>query len=151
VVLDAVRERRLEHGLHPGAEPGPRPRRGKLDEAVVLVALPERVSRAGDVAEHEVEPEAHHILEGRERGAVMALEPVEQGKCRLDGGDGREGEHGLARPREQFQDRARDDPERAFGADEEVAQAIAGVVLAQPAQQVEHLAVGQHHLKAERE
>ena len=55
-----------------------------------------------------------------------------------------------ARLRKQLQRRRGDDAERAFGADEEVAQVVAGVVLFQLRQAVEDAAVGQHHLEPER-
>ena len=55
------------------------------------------------------------------------------------------------RLRRQFQHRGGDDAERALGADEQLAQAIAGVVLAQPAQAVPDRAVGQHDLQPQHE
>ena len=54
-----------------------------------------------------------------------------------------------ARRRKQLQHRGGDDAERAFGADEQLLQVVAGVVLAQAAQAVPDAAVGQHHLDAE--
>ena len=48
-----------------------------------------------------------------------------------------------------LQHRGGDDAERAFGADEDVAQVVAGVVLLQLRQQVHDAAVGQHHLEPE--
>ena len=56
-----------------------------------------------------------------------------------------------AGPRMQLQRRRGDDAERAFAADEEVAQVVAGVVLAQARQAVPDLALGRHHLEAEAE
>ena len=51
--------------------------------------------------------------------------------------------------REELQHRGGDDAERALGADEELLQVVAGVVLAQAAQAVPDAAVGQHHLEPE--
>ena len=49
------------------------------------------------------------------------------------------------------QHRARDDAEGAFRANEEVAQRVAGVVLAQVSHTVPDATVGEHHLEAEHE
>ena len=46
--------------------------------------------------------------------------------------------------------RGRDDAERAFGADEQVLQIVAGVVLLQLVQIVQHAPVGEHHFEPER-
>ena len=43
-----------------------------------------------------------------------------------------------------------DDAERAFGADEEIAQVVAGIVFFQLRQAVENTPVGQHHFQPER-
>ena len=51
--------------------------------------------------------------------------------------------------RMQLEGRAGDDAERAFGADEEMLQVEAGVVLAQAVQAVPDPAVGEHHFEAE--
>ena len=56
-----------------------------------------------------------------------------------------------ARRREELQHRGGDDAERAFGADEELLQVVAGVVLAQAAQAVPDAAVGKHDLDAQRQ
>ena len=56
-----------------------------------------------------------------------------------------------ARTRKQLQARGRDHAERAFGADEQVVEVVAGVVLAQARESVEHLPVGQHDLETEHE
>src|SRR5262245_36386128 len=51
----------------------------------------------------------------------------------------------ILRPREQLQHGLRNDAERAFGADEDLLQIVAGAVLAQPAQAMPDLAIGQYH------
>ena len=55
-----------------------------------------------------------------------------------------------ARPRHQPQHRRGDDAERAFGADEQVFQVVAGIVLLELVEIVEDAAVGQHHFEPER-
>ena len=52
--------------------------------------------------------------------------------------------------RHQPQHRGGDDAERAFGADEQVLEIVAGVVLLELVEIVQHAAVGQHHFDAER-
>ena len=54
------------------------------------------------------------------------------------------------RPRHEAQHRRGDDAERAFRADEQVREVVAGVVLLQLVEVVEDAAVGQHHFEAER-
>ena len=77
----------------------------------------------------------------------MRLEAGEQGQRGLGRGDTAQRDGGLLRLWREFQHGGGDDPQRALGADEQLAQAVAGVVLAQPAQTVPDRAVGQHHLQ----
>ena len=74
-------------------------------------------------------------LEQRQRGGRV-LQP--------DDGDAL-----AARLRHQLQHRRGDDAERPLGADEQVAEVVAGIVLAQLPEAVPHLAGGEHHLDAE--
>ena len=66
-------------------------------------------------------------------------------------GHGDEGRLARLRLREQLHHGGGDDAQRAFRADEQVAQVIAGIVLAQAFQSVPHPAIGEHHLEAEAE
>jgi hypothetical protein len=70
--------------------------------------------------------------------------------CATRGAGGPSGD-AAARAREQAQRGGRDDPERALAADEEIAQVVAGVVLAQAVEACPDLAVGGHDLEAEAE
>ena len=54
------------------------------------------------------------------------------------------------RPRHQSQHRGGDDAERALGADEQVLEIVAGIVLLELVEIVQHAPVGEHHLDAER-
>ena len=72
---------------------------------------------------------------------------VEQGQRRFRRRHGEEGRGARRRQREELQHGGGDDAERAFRADEEVLQVVAGVVLAQLAQAVPDAAVGQHDLE----
>src|SRR5215510_2700683 len=60
-----------------------------------------------------------------------------------------EGSLHRAWPRKQFQDRSRDDPERAFCSDEQMTQIVASIVFFELAQIVEDAAVREHHLEPE--
>ena len=91
--------------------------------------------------------EPGHQFECADRGGIVRLEAAEQLQRRLRRCDGAQRDGDLARLRRQLQHRGGDDAERALGADEKLAQAVAGVVLAQPAQPVPHRAVRQHHLQ----
>ncbi len=111
----------------------------------------ERVARAGHVADDELEGDARQELEGRDRVALRLAQHAEQrqrGGRRLERDEG--GRHGRG-ARKQPQRRGRHDAERALGADEQLLQVVARVVLAQGRQLVEHAPVGQHDLEAEHE
>ena len=82
------------------------------------------------------------------RPALTArLGQAEQRRDARDVGQRRQRDRRLGRAREKLQRRRGDDAERAFRADEEIAQVVAGVVLLQGAQAVPHLPVGRHHLE----
>ena len=105
---------------------------------------------AGRQVDHEVERRARDQLPGGEPlGGVLAQQREQRGGGR-DGGEGDPGggaRAGVAGCRRE--DRGGDDAERALGADEELLQVVAGVVLAQRPQPVPDAAVGQHHLEPE--
>ena len=69
----------------------------------------------------------------------------------FDPGEPEKGGLDFARFREELQGRGGNDPERAFAADKELLQIVAGVVLAQPAQTVPDPPVGQHDLEPQRQ
>ncbi|MNS91422.1 hypothetical protein D3C72_1255140 [compost metagenome] len=60
-----------------------------------------------------------------------------------------DGRGAAAHDGEELQRRRRDDAQRALGSDEQLLQVIAGVVLAQALQAVEHLTVGHDGLDAQ--
>ena len=71
--------------------------------------------------------------------SVAALEIVERAERRRL----------FARLGKQLEDRGRDDAQGSFGADEQVAQGVAGVVLAERPQPIPDAAIGQYHFQAE--
>ena len=115
------------------------------------VPLGPRVDRAGDAEDVDGGRHAHlgHQLEGGEPAgvdragqAVQVGGPVEAGECREQGAVVRQ-------RRLEFEHGTGDHAERALGADEQLLEVVAGVVLAQGPQAVEDPAVGQHRLDAE--
>ena len=109
----------------------------------------ERIARDGIVPQHRVDADARHELEARHAagGALLRdAEQIERGLRRRHAD-----ERGLdrARARHQPQHRRGDDAERALGADEQVLQVVAGVVLLELVEVVEHAPVGEHDLEAE--
>ena len=107
--------------------------------------------QSGAVLQHELDALPGHELEAGDAAAGALggeVKKLERGLRRRHADEG-----GLdrARARQQPQHRRRDDAERAFGADEQVFQIVAGIVLLQLVEIVEHAAVGQHHFEAEHE
>jgi hypothetical protein len=94
---------------------------------------------------------ARHHLEGGQRGAGGGARALEQRHRRGQRRHGGQRGHLRRRQRVQLQRRGGDDAEGAFGADEQVLEVVAGVVLAQAAQAVPDLAAGQHDLEAQRQ
>ena len=101
-------------------------------------------------AERGLDEVAPHQLEGRERARKARLQAAEQVQRRPE--VRQRDQRGRARPRRsvQPQHRAGDHAQRALGADEELLEVVAGVVLQHGAQHRQHAAVGQHHLEAQR-
>ena len=101
--------------------------------------------------ERELDHVADDQLEARHRAADARLRQIEQ--LQRGGRRGHADERGFhrARAREQLQHRGGDDAERAFGADENLAQVVAGVVLLQLREKIHDAAVGQHDLEPEHE
>ena len=113
--------------------------------------LGQRVARAGEVRQHQLERLPVGDLERRE---VCASELLGHPEQRHGGRDGRHRDPGGRVPwggGEEPQHGPGDHAERALGPDEELGEVVAGVVLAQAAQPVPDPAVGQHHLEPEHE
>ena len=121
----------------------------ELGEDVPGMRCAERIASIRQVREHGFQAGARHQLESGDAIADAAAQRREQldRLCRAGDRDPRRGaRRGL---RVQAQHGCGDHAERAFGAEEELLQVVAGVVLAQAAQPIPHPAVGQHHFHAE--
>lgn len=101
--------------------------------------------------EHRFKGRAPDQFKGFERGPAVGFEAREE---RLDVGEAPEREkQRAARPRRRlkFENRLRDDAERAFGTDEEVPKVVARIVFSEGPHEVENPPVGKHDLKPENE
>ena len=107
----------------------------------------ERPARVGHVPHHQFQAVVGDQFERGQRGRQPPLGQLQQPQRGLRIGEPGDGGHLRARLREQLDRRGGDHAQRAFGTDEEVAQVVAGVVLAQPPQPVPDLAVSGHHLQ----
>ena len=90
-------------------------------------------------------------LEGRQVVAqVVPGRGIQADGC-ADTGRGNPGRNDRPGPRKQLAGCRSDKTEGALCTDEQLLEIVAGVVLAQAPQTVEHTAVGQHHLQAQHE
>ena len=111
----------------------------------------DRLAQLREVLADERERCVVHDLEAGEPGTETLVRVSEQLDRRGERRQRRLRRHRCARPRVQPQRGGGDDRERAFAADDEVAQVVAGVVLAQAAEAVPDAAVGRDRLDAEAE
>ena len=142
-VLQGLAEDALQ-GLAQGlAGPGA----GQLEQRVIGMGRVHGVGHPGHVLDREVEADAGHHLERRQgvaAGGAGAGEQLQNVVRRRRAG---EGGFPDPRPREKFKHGGRDDAQGALGADEQVLQVIARVVLAQGPEAVPNAPVGQHHFE----
>ena len=110
----------------------------------------ERIAAARGVFQNQLDAAPRHDLEARDVAAAALLRDTQQLQRGFHRSNAGKGGLDRTRPRHQPQHRRGDDAERAFGADEQVLQIVAGIVLFQLVEIVEHAAVGQHHFEAER-
>ena len=111
--------------------------------------LRQRIAQAGHVADGQFKAQAAHQLEGLDRAAGLVLGAGQQldgvgRRGQADDGHGARGQQGV-----QLQRRRRDDAKRTLGADQQLLEIIAGIVLAQALEAIPDLAIGQHRLDAQ--
>ena len=121
--------------------------RRQFDQRVPRRGLRQRIAARRVELDHSLDAVAQHHLERGDVAARALHRDAEQIDRGLRGCHGRERRLHRARARYQFQHRGGDDAERAFRADEQVAQIVAGIVLFQFVEDVEHAAVGEYHLQ----
>ena len=111
----------------------------------------QRIGQIGVVPARQGERDVADQLEARQAVAERLLHRAQQLHRVLDIRHARERRHVRRRRGKELQHGRGDDAERAFGADEQLLQIVAGVVLAQTAQAVPDAPVGEHHFEAERQ
>ena len=109
----------------------------------------QRIAHAVAVTNGELDDLAHDQLEAGDRAAGARLRQMQELERRRGRGHADKGGLHRARTRKQLEHRRGDDAERAFGADEDVPQVVAGIVLFQLLQQLQDATVGQHHFEPE--
>ena len=108
-----------------------------------------RIAHAVAVANGEFDDLAHDQFEAGDRAAGARLRQMQELERRRGRGHADKGGLHRARTRKQLEHRRGDDAERAFSADEDVPQVVAGVVLFQLLQQRQDAPIGQHHFQPE--
>ena len=137
-----------ERGLDLGAERGARAAVVGLHQGIPGV-VGQGIGEVGVVLAAQAQGYAGDELESDQPVAERGLELFQQAHAGGCVGQRSEGGDPFGRAREELQHGGGDDAERSFGADEELLQVVAGVVLAQSAQAVPHSAIGKHHLEAQ--
>ena len=108
-----------------------------------------RQPASGDVLQHQLHRRVRDQLEGGQLGCQPILGLCQQCQCLIGRFQLHQRCHLASRLRVELQHGRRDDAQRALGADEQVTQVIAGIVLAQPVQAMPDLAVGRHYLQSQ--
>ncbi len=122
---------------------------GRLQQHVIGRSLGKRVALVREMMQDEVDAQIRDQLEGSQRRAQHRLRQFEQTQCCVRIPYRGHRRDLCRRQRIELERRGGDHAERALGADEEIAQVVTGVVLAQPAQAVPDLAFGGDHLETE--
>ena len=98
---------------------------------------------------HQAERKLPHHLEARQARAQVLMRQAQQVHRGLHRGHGRPGRQSRGRKRIQLHRRGGDDAQRAFAADEQIAQVVTRVVLAQPGEAFPDLALRRDHFEAQ--
>ena len=122
----------------------------RLRQRVPRVAR-QRIGQRRELLACERDALARDQLEtGKPIAERLAQQAKQRDRC-VDVGEGRQRGRGSARLRKELQHRRGDDAERAFAAEEELLDVVAGVVFAQALEAVPDTAVGEHDLQTENE
>ena len=147
-VMIAVLQRLLEQAPRTGCARAPRTSVSRLLQQHRPRRRRQRPGQLREVPRHQLERERVHHLEAGQAGAravpapAAAAAPRHRARRRAASAVMRAAGRGCSLMR-----RGGDDAERAFAADEEVAQVVAGVVLAQAREAVPYLALRRDHLE----
>ena len=123
--------------------------RDQFDQDVPGRRAVQRLAGVGDVGEDEAHADPLHQLEGLDPAAGFGLgagQQFDSGRRRIQPDHRR---RATAHDGEQFQGRGCNHTQGALGPDQQLLQVVAGIVLAEPFEAVEDLAVRHHGLNAE--
>ena len=112
-----------------------------------VLSLHERYAQLRHVLGHQRQGEAPHHLEPRQPRAQVLVRQAQQAYGSLHGRHGRPGSEAGSGLWKELERGGGNDAQRALTANEQVAQVVAGVVLAQPLETMPHLALGRHYLQ----
>src|SRR5262245_12283125 len=133
---DSGLERVGDGGFERGAQAALDGGCAKLDQHIVIARFLQWVDDALDIAPPQLDADARDQLEARDGIAARRAAAPEQLDRRVEIAHGGEGRDAVPRLGKELEDGRRDDAEGALGADEDLLQVVAGVVLAQRAQPV---------------
>ncbi len=123
--------------------------RRQLDEHVPRMRRGQGIAATWGMLLEKVEADPRHQLEGGDAFAGPLACELEQLQCGGGRGESHDCRLRRARARKQLEHRGGDDAERALGADKEIFQIVAGVVLLQLVQTMPDAPVGEHHFQAQ--
>ena len=121
----------------------------QLHQRVVRMASGKRARERREVLGDQVQAEGRHQFKTGQRRAAARLQQAQQRERLARRVERHEGRQCPLRGRIQFEHRRRDNAQRAFGADEQLAQRVARVVLAQAAQTFPDIALRRDHFQAQ--
>ena len=142
-------ERRFEQPLQQRADAALGLAGRHLEQDVPGMRRRQRIDGPGHVNQRQIERRARDQLEGGQLIGGGGAGVSEERHHILDPGEPEKRGLDFARFRKELHGRGGDDPERAFAADEELLQIVAGIVLAQAAQPVPDPPVRQHDFEAQ--
>ena len=118
-----------------------------LQHHAIRHGLEKRHALLRKVFVHQAQRELAHDLETRQARAQVAMGQAQKLHCRFQRGQGDQCGHLGPWCGVELHDRRGDDAQRAFGPDKQVAQVVAGIVLAQAGQAIPYLALRCHHFQ----
>ena len=121
--------------------------RGELDQHIPVMCRGQRLACLGAMFQRIVDADAWHELKSLHVSAGHCLRQLEEIERALRACQADEGRLRAARARVELQHGGGDDAQRALRAHEQMLQVVAGVVLLQLGQIVQHAPVGQHHFE----
>ena len=111
--------------------------------------LLQRKLRVGKMFQHKFQARAGDVFECLNGVVMKSATQHQQLQRRVHRWNGTKSQGQIARSRHQFQDSGGDDAERTFGADEQLAEAVSGVIFPQAPEAVPDASIGQNDLQSQ--